>query len=161
MPQSFDDEFDDMLAAVYDNYVLENMEEIRSDFVEFLINIATEATDKKTISSDCFALIEDLRTIFAEIISNGLLHGIHPTYHLKKTDTKIIIKVVNQRIEKEDGVHQNCGRGMTFIKELIMAHRDIKIIHSHIEDADTYKAYLVISLEDFINHIKQHCTPQA
>lgn len=161
MSSDFDREFDEMLEGVYDNYELEDIEEIRNNFVEFLIDIATEAIGKKRISGECFTLIEDLRTIFGEIISNGLLHGIHPTYHLRKTDTRIIVRVVNQRVEEEDGVHQNCGRGMTFIKELIMAHKDIRIVHAHSEDANVYRAFLIISLQDFITHIKQNCTPKA
>lgn len=154
-----EDEFQTMLDSVYDNYELENIEQIKSEFVEFLMKIAIEASGRDKISGECFALIEDLRTIFMEIISNGLLHGINPVYTLRRTDSKIIVKVVNKRAREDNGVHQNCGRGMTFIKELIMQHQDIKIVHAHAEDASVYRAFLVISLEDFVNHIKQHCTP--
>lgn len=155
------DEFDAFLESIYEDYTDNDIERIKEEFVELLMGIARKTLNTEKVPRDCFTLILDLRTILSEIIGNGLRHGKNPTCKFRVNSRIIVAKVINVRCEEENGVFVNCGRGMTCIKELIMEHSDIRINHSHTENATVYKAFLHINLEDFTNHIKQHCTPKA
>ncbi|NTU69573.1 ATP-binding protein [bacterium] len=137
------------------NFLAQDLSEIRISFQNFIIDYIKANLGEIDVDSHPEHLAYDLKEIFGEIIGNAVRHGTNACCVITQTDSRIVVRVSNEREEDTSDMFKECGRGLTMIKDYLIDHKDVNIVYLHKETAISYMSILIINKQSLLKSFQK------